>query len=130
MNSKDRGISIIEIVIAAAIIGISVIGIINSLKVFLSLSMKNTNEAQAGLLLEETLEVLQYSRDKGWTSNIKNLNKNVGYYILWNGIDYSATTTPQVDDGTRKVSVEIAWKDGVEDKKVNSEFLIHNVYQN
>lgn len=160
MNSKSRGVSILEILIASAIIGISVVGVITSLKVFLVFSLKNTEDAQSSILLEESLEVVQYLRDKGWDQNIKDLVIDQDYYIYWDGIDYSITDIPQLengkftrkiqfkevmrdnssddivttggytDSGTKKVLVDISWQSHEGNKNINSEFLIHNVYQN
>lgn len=160
MNSiPNKGISIIEIIISAAIIGVSVVGIIAAVNVFLILSFKNTDEAQGALLIEETLEVMQYLRDDSWSSNVDPLLPDVIYYILWNGLDYSITTIPQItngkfirkiyvydvyrdseddivssggdlDSGTKKIYVDVSWDDKGTLRNVNSEFLIHDVYNN
>jgi len=156
MKFKNTGFSIVEIVVATAIIGVSVVGIVAALNSFLYLSISNTNKAQAALLLEESLEVTQYIRDKSWTGNIAILNPGTEYYILWNDIDYSITDVPQSekftrilrfekvdrdssdnitasgdeDPGTRKVFVDISWNESGETKNINSEYLIHDVYQN
>lgn len=157
--SKNKGVSIIEIIVVTSLITISVLGIIIALNVFLNLSLKNSNKAQAALLIEETLEIIMYLRDDSWTDNIEPLINSTDYYLIWNGNFYSATTTPQIDSGkfsrtfsiedvnrdvngniissggsedpdTEKVSVSVYWSDNLETEQVDSEFLIHNIYDN
>lgn len=158
MQTLNRGISIIEILVASAIITISVIGIVTTLQSFLIVSLGNSDKAQAVLMLEESLEVVQYIRDKGWETNIEILDDETDYYINWNGSDYLITSTPQIeknkfsrklvfeevyrdvdddiaesgtlDAGTRKVLVTIDWTNAEGNQSVSSEFLIHDVYQN
>ena len=157
MRLTNKGISIIEVIVASAIIAISVVGIVTALQAFLLISLDNTEKTQAALMLEETSEVVQYIRDKGWSANIEVLDSQVEYYIVWNGLDYSLTNTPQIekqkftrklifeeverdsndditssgtlDTGTRKVVVTIEWSNSRGDQSVSSEFLIHDVYQ-
>lgn len=157
MNTKNKGISIVEVVISSAIIAISVVGIVTALQSFLIISLGNSEKTQAVLMLEETSEVVQYIRDKGWSANINYLDDQTDYYIVWNGLDYSLTDSPQLekgkftrklvfeevyrdsnddivesgtlDEGTRKVVVNIEWTGTDGSQTVSSEFLIHNVYQ-
>ena len=157
MNTKNKGISIVEVVVSSAIIAVSVVGIVTALQAFLLMSLGNSEKTQAVLMLEETSEVVQYIRDKEWTANINYLDDETDYYIVWNGLDYSLTDTPQVekgkftrklvfeevyrdgnddiaesgtlDEGTRKVIVNIGWTNSDGNQTVSSEFLIHNVYQ-
>ena len=156
---KKQGFSIIEIIISSALIAIAIVGIITAVNVFFAVSVKNTNQAQAALLLEETAEILQYLRDDTWTGNFSNASTNIGYHLDWNGTDYSTTTIPvlvngkfsrifdldvvnrdsdddivafggTVDPDTYLVNVMISWDEKDGTKSVSSEFLIHNVYQN
>lgn len=153
-----KGISIVEVIIAAAIIMVSVTGIITALLTFLKISNNNTDKTQAVLMLEETQEVVQYIRDKSYADNIAILDSSDDYYVVWNGLDYSLSTTTQVekgkftrklnfetvdrdvddditesgttDTGTRKVTVDISWSNSEGNDNISSEFLIHDVYQN
>lgn len=159
MNSKKQGISIIEIVISAALITIAIVGIIGAINVFLAISIKNTNQAQSALLIEETLEIIQHLRDETFSGNFSNMSLNSDYYLDWNGVDYSTTTTPvlvndkftrkfqvssvsrnsdddivssggTVDPDTLLVDVFVSWPESSGTASTTSQFLIHNVYQN
>lgn len=156
-SSKLKGISIIEVVIASGIIAVSVVGIVTALQAFLVVSLDNSDKAQAVLMLEETSEVVQYIRDKSWIENIAILDDQTDYYLVWNGLDYSLSETPQlekgkftrklvfddverdssddivengsIDSGTKKVTVDIIWNGSKGNQTVSSQFLIHDVYQ-
>jgi Tfp pilus assembly protein PilE len=159
MNTTNKGLSVIEIVISAALIAIVVVGIVGAVNVFFTISVKNTNQAQAALLLEETLEILQYLRDDTWTGNFSNASLSTNYHLDWSGADYSTTTTPvlvngkftriynldavkrdddddivssggTIDPGTLLVNVDISWQESSGTASTSSQFLIHNVYQN
>ena len=69
-NSFSKGITIVEIVVAAGIIAVSVVGIIGAIQVYLKVVYQNTREAQAVLLLDETAEAVQYLRDRGFDEYI------------------------------------------------------------
>lgn len=156
---SPKGISIVEIIISAALIAIAISGIIAAVNVFLAISVKNTNQAQAALLLEETMEVLQYLRDDTWAGNFSNINTNSDYHLDWDGVNYSTTTVAVLVNGkftrtfnfdpvnrdsnddivsvggssdpdTYLVNVLVSWQESDGPKSVSSEFLIHNVYQN
>lgn len=99
-----KGISIIEIVISAAIITIAVTVTVNVFQTFISLSQSNVKKTQAALLAEEASEALQILRDGGWSTNITPLTADVTYYLYWSGTAYSATTTLQSsNDYTREI---------------------------
>ena len=158
MKTYSKGFSIIEIIIASAIISTTVISIIVAINFFLKLSFTNSKEVGAVLLLEETAEAVQLIRDKGWI-NISNTNPGTKYHIYWSTSDYFTTTTPQLindiytrtvqfenvnrdsnddivssggndDSNTRKVLIEISWNAFGEIKTKTSQMLIHNVYAN
>jgi Tfp pilus assembly protein PilV len=158
-NSFIKGISIVEIVIAAGIIATSVTGIFGAIQIYLKIVQQNAHKAQAVLLLDETSEALQYLRDKSYDTNIGSKSTNTDYSIFWNGSEYelttSTTTLPYqmtrtirfqnvqrnsssqivesggtVDLDTRKVNITIAWPYQNETKTITSEVLIHNTYDN
>lgn len=158
-NSFIKGISIVEIVIAAAIIAVSVTGIFGAIQIYLKIVQQNAHKAQAVLLLDETSEAIQYLRDEGYDSYIASNSFNTEYSIFWNGSGYelgtSTITLPYqmsrtvrfeeirrdssdqitssggtVDSDTRKVIITINWPYKGEIKTISSEMLIHNTYEN
>jgi Tfp pilus assembly protein PilV len=158
-NSFIKGISIVEIVIAAGIIAVSVVGIVGAIQIYLKVVYQNTRETQAVLLLDETAETLQYFRDKDFEENIANKNIGESYTIFWNGTGYefatSTITLPynmtrtvvfesvrrdssdqlvssggSIDTDTKKAVITISWPYKEETKTLTSELLLHNIYEN
>lgn len=158
MSFNKKGFSIIEIVIASAIITTAGMFIIISIQAYINVSSKNSKLIQTALLFEETAEVLQYMRDTSWSSNIENLNLNTDYYLHWNGSSYSVTSTPNLyqnlytrkfelnsierdagdnittsgtnDPDTLKAIIKVSWPDKSTTTEKQTEILIHNVYDN
>lgn len=156
--SLKRGISIVEIVIASAIIAISVVGIIGAIQVYLKVVYQNTRETQAVLLLDETAEALQYMRDDSFSTHFDSITPGNTYTIFWNASGYELSTSTvmlpyemtrtvvfseverdandqisssgSVDDDTLKAAITIAWPYKEDLKSITSEMLIHNTYDN
>lgn len=153
-----RGISVVEIIVSAAIIATAVTGIAGAWQLYLKVSNLGTQYAQANMLIEEASEALTIMRDTNWTNNISPLTNNTTYYLYWNGSTYTATTTQQIRNGlyvrtitfqsvSRDVNFDIA-ASGTVDLKTRKVFitvypignasttlaqaqlLLHNVFNN
>lgn len=153
------GFSIVEIVIGAAIVALVVTAIATAWQFYTKLAGQSVRSTQAALLIEEGGEALQYMRDKGWTANIANLTNNTTYYLIWDGTDYKATTTPilinsaysrtitfgavqrdasyniassgTVDTDTRTATLNIYANLATTSTPIlQAQMLIHNVFQN
>ncbi len=101
MKTKFKsGLSLVEVLIASAIIATSVASIIGAYGGLTSLSIKNTPYVQAAMLLEEGTEAVKMMRDNSWSSNISNKTNGVPYGFSWNSsTGWSATTSvPLVDE--------------------------------
>lgn len=147
-----------EIVIAAAIIATSVVGIVGAIQIYLKIVYQNSREAQAALLLDETAEAIQYMRDDSYSAHIDSALEGIDYTVFWNGTGYELSTTTitldyemtrtvrfdtverdgsdqivvsgSEDEGTKKATITVTWpyKETVE--SVSAEMLIHDLYAN
>lgn len=150
--------SIVEIVVAAGIIAVSVVGIVGAIQIYLKVVYQNTRETQAVLLLDETAEALQYMRDDSFSTHIKSRVLDNTYTVFWNGSGYELSTTSLalpygmvrsvifssvkrdtndqlassglIDEDTIKATITITWPYKTETKTISSEMLIHNMYDN
>ena len=158
MNYK-RGISVIEILIASAIISLTVISISVAYGNFVYLSRQNTAKVQAALLLDEGTEAIKTMRGERW-SNIASTTASTTYYFTWSTDRWRATTTPIVidnifhrsfvvspvhrdsstfnilpdasgtlDPGTRKVDITVAWSDQSATTTRSTTMYIFNLYE-
>jgi prepilin-type N-terminal cleavage/methylation domain-containing protein len=112
LKNKQKGMSIIEVVIASAIISLSMIAISNVYSQFLKLSLENTVKIQATFLLDEGVESVKIIRNYSWKS-IASSTPNTEYYLDWVDNRWQATTTPSIIDNKfiRKFTVENIYRD-------------------
>ena len=158
MNMK-RGISVVEIIIASAIISLSVISISVIYGNFVVLSLENTSKVQAALLLDEGVEAIKTMRGERW-SNIASTTASTTYYFSWTTNKWRATTTPvlvdgmftrtfttssvyrdvstfnilndtsgTLDSGTKKIDISVSWKDKKATTTRSTSMYIFNIYE-
>lgn len=159
MKNPLKGISIVEIVIAAGIIAVSVTGIVGAIQIYLKIVHQNAREVQAVLFLDETAEVLQYLRDINYDLYFNQTNTGTNYTVFWDGSGYALATSTivlpyemtrtivfenilrdsndqivssggSVDINTKKAIITMSWPYKGEIKTISSEMLIHNMYEN
>lgn len=157
-HKNSKGISIVEIIVASAIVGISVVGIVGAIQVYLKIVIKNARDTQAALLLDETAEALQYMRDDSFSAHYGSVANGTQYTVFWNGTGYEMGTSTVTleygmtrkvvfsdverdgndriavsgsnDDNTKKAVITISWPYDGTDQTVSAETLIHNIYEN
>jgi type II secretory pathway pseudopilin PulG len=100
MNAvRNRGISMIEVIIATSIISVSIIYISQLYSDSVLLSSSNAARVQAVFLLDEGVEAVKTMRGEAW-DNIENTLASTTYYLIWENNKWNATTTPQIIDNT------------------------------
>ncbi len=101
-RKNNRGISIIEVLIASAIIMTSVVSIMGVYGGLTSIAIRNTAKVQAGMLLDEGAEALRFMRDVSWNANINPLINGTTYTLYWDhtvaNYGWRATTTRDMID--------------------------------
>jgi hypothetical protein len=111
---KSRGVTVVELVLGAAVISLFFYSIYSYYISVLRTSNLTTRYIQSAYLLEEGVEAVKSIRNENYTTGIKSLDKTKTYGLLWNGSTWSATTTPErIDDiFTRTINLEKAYRDG------------------
>ncbi len=141
MNRKhirQRGVSLAEVVVAAAIVAIVSLSLISAFILHLRAGLAVPERIQSTLLVEEGIEALKFLRDGSWDTNIAPLALDTTYYFYATSTTYEATTTEQVslnkfyrtfvlsavlrnsdgiivdtggtvDDGSRRIDVSVSW---------------------
>lgn len=95
----SNGMSLVEAVIAVAILMIIVSGVISTYPLFLRTGLSNLNYAQGALLLEEGVEAVKILRDSGWMTHIATLTPNATYRLAFASSTWQATTIPIIIAG-------------------------------
>ena len=119
MNLKKiskRGVSMVEVLIASAIIMTSVVSILGVYSGLTTISLRNTSKVQAGMLLDEGAEALRFMRDVSWSANIAPLTASTTYWLYW---DYSTSTY-----GWRATTTQV-----IIDDQFNRSFVLTPVYR-
>ncbi|MBU3668441.1 MAG: hypothetical protein FGM57_00570 [Candidatus Taylorbacteria bacterium] len=94
------GLSLVEVLIAAAIMTASVSSIIGAYGGLTALSIKNTAYVQAAMLLEEGAEAVKMMRDSGWSQNIASQANNTALGLAWSSsTGWRATSSVPLVDG-------------------------------
>ena len=116
MRSTTKGFGLIEIVIAAAIIGMAIVSLSYVLVLSNRLNQRASNEIRANFITEEGIEAMRFLRDKGWTSNFGSLSTSADYYVVLDtttGKWATTTANPGLLDGlfNRAIKVESVNRD-------------------
>jgi prepilin-type N-terminal cleavage/methylation domain-containing protein len=155
VSRTHKGFSMVEILIAAAILVSVVVVVSASLQVFVRLSSQTAQTIHATLLLEEAAEALQLLRDSNWDTNIAPRTLDTPYYLSWNGSAYAISDTPVIiggdyrrevvfsqvrrdaqgvldaggdpDNESRKVTITI-YRNSDDVILTSAEALVHNLY--
>lgn len=154
-----KGISVIEVLIASAVISLSIIYISNVYGGLVSVSTSNTAKVQATFLLDEGVQAIKTMRGEKW-SNIASTTVGTTYYFYWNTDRWQATTSSSVidgvftrtfttqtvkrdvstlniqtdgsgtvDTGTRKVDITVSWQDKGTTTTRSTSMYIFNLYE-
>jgi Tfp pilus assembly protein PilV len=120
INKKNKtsssGFGLIEVVIGAAIISISLFGIVSLFGKSIQISREIGKKVQAGFLLEEGAEAVRIMRDSSW-SNISTLNNSTDYYLVFANGTWATSTVNTFIDGKfeRKFTLSDVYRDGNDD---------------
>lgn len=114
---KKKGMTVVELVLGAAIISLFFTSIYNYFAIVLRTSKLTTRYIQSAYLLEEGVEAVKSMRDRSYTTTLKNLDTTKTWSLHWDGTSWGATTTPETIDGmfTRTMKIEKAYRNGSSD---------------
>ncbi|MBX4215437.1 hypothetical protein KW797_00580 [Candidatus Parcubacteria bacterium] len=79
---RTRGFALLEIVIGASIISLSLLGVLSVAKDSLRVSEHSLREAESRFLLEEGAEAIRSMRDNGWSA-LSGLATSSVYYLAF-----------------------------------------------
>ncbi len=115
---NKKGFSVIEIMIACAIISTSIFALVSSASKGVQLSNQVLKQTQASILLEEGAEAVKSIRDNLWT-DISSLTVGTTYYLSFNTTTnkWSLSTTASTIDFifTRTIVITAVNRDSNDD---------------
>src|SRR3989344_2593258 len=92
-NSNERGISVVEVVIAIAVVSTVFFAISQVSILALRASADRNTKAKALVIAQEGMEAARSIRDASWATNIANLNFGATYYITASSSQWVFTQT-------------------------------------
>lgn len=99
IKNKTKGFSLVEVLIASAMISLVAFSIITASSKGLELSDKSLNQIKVNNIIEEGIEAIKTIRDDNW-DNIENLEIDIDYYLSFdtNSNSWNLTTTEELVD--------------------------------
>ena len=113
MKKKNRGFGLIEMLVGAAVLSSSLLGISTFFQSALQVSGTTESAIQGDYLLEEGVESVKLLRDASYTNNIQTLSTTTPYYLVWNSSSWIATTSKALIDNNfeRKFTINDVKRD-------------------
>lgn len=99
------GFGMVEIIIGAAVLSVSLLGIANFFQSTLAVSRTTSAMVQGGYLLEEGVEVVKLLRDEDYSSNIAQMSTTTPTYLVWNSTAWATSTVGTFIDGKFERSI-------------------------
>jgi len=103
-NFFNQGISMVEVVIGASLILLSLTGLTTAYSFYLKVGLKNTENLKAAFLLQEGVEAATLIRDDSW-GVFSSLATGTPYHLSWSNSKWNATTTELITDGVFRRTV-------------------------
>jgi len=111
---SQRGIGVIEIVVAVSIIGLTMFAIFEFAVISSASVRVSARQVEAAYLAEEGLEAVRLLRNTSWDTSIASLTNGTNYYpVLASGNWSLNTTNPGLIDNvfTRTITVQSVLRD-------------------
>jgi len=88
-----QGFTLIEVVITASVFLVVILGVAGSFSSAVRTSIQNVDKVKASFLGEEGLEAVRLLRDSSWTGNIADKTSGAPFYLHFDGVSWTATST-------------------------------------
>jgi Tfp pilus assembly protein PilV len=153
---KSKGFLMIEVLIVASILTVSVLAAMSVAQKSISLSEQSLHTYQASFLLEEGAEAVRIVRDNSW-SNISSLTSGTNYYPSFSGGTWTLSTIPNtidiftrtvnvqdvnrdntthdivssggtLDSGTKLMTITVSWNEGGQSLSKTLSFYVMNIF--
>ncbi len=111
-NYFKKGLSLVEIVVASAIILVAVVALLNVHNLYLKIAFSNANAVKAAYLAEEGVEAVRWLREVSWADNIATLSVGTNYGLARvNGNWQVSVSNKYVENFERTISLSVAYRD-------------------
>ncbi|WKZ26362.1 MAG: prepilin-type N-terminal cleavage/methylation domain-containing protein [Candidatus Paceibacterota bacterium] len=98
-NRNNRGLTVVELLVAVAIITVFITSIAYSYSAILRLAFNNTLSIKAAFLLEDTVEAVKFLKRVSWQNNIAVLDSDQDYFLSFTGSGWEVVSENIFIDG-------------------------------
>ena len=92
LSSNRSGFGVIEIIVAAAIIGIVIFSVTQVGILAFRLAQLSAERTEAVFLMQEAGEAVRFFRDDSWTARVAALSAGTPYFLTFDGVNYTLTS--------------------------------------
>lgn len=116
-NKLKSGITLVEVLIAAAIILIFLLALFGAHNLFLKAAFSSGEVIKASTLAEEGLEAIRFLRNSSWNANIEQLLLDTDYFLTFTAGTWSTSTSYTLIDNIyeRKIRLSAVYRDANSD---------------
>jgi len=101
----SKGMSMVEIVIAAAIVILVVTAASQVWQLYFSVSRESSQKAHSAVLTEGAAEYFYFLRDQSWSRLIAPIPLDNPIYLSWNGYFFATSSSPATIDNQYSVQI-------------------------
>lgn len=110
---QNRGVGLLETLIAVTIFSLVLIAIANAFHLYAQTVRENATRVEALVLAEEGIEAARHLRDSGWDTEFDTLAVRTPYYLSYTAGSWSASTTATTTSErfTRVMTIDDVYRD-------------------
>jgi uncharacterized membrane protein len=97
--NQERGLSLVEVIIATAVILIFVVSLVGVHNFYLKFSTSNSDSVSAVMLVEEGAEAVRFLRDNSWSANLASLSLGADYFLAFSSSGWQISAENTLIDG-------------------------------
>jgi prepilin-type N-terminal cleavage/methylation domain-containing protein len=112
MVSRNKGLTLVEVMIASAIILTAVVTLLGVHNLYLKVAFSNSNAVKAAYLAEEGLEAMRFLRDLSWSTHLAPLAIGTEYGVVLSVSAWQVNPANKyVENFERTVSIALVYRD-------------------
>lgn len=105
VRSYSKGMSMVEIIIAAAIVILVVTAASQVWQLYFTVSRNSSQKAHSAVLTEGAAEYFYFLRDRSWSQLIAPIPLDSPIYLSWSGYSFATSSSPMTIDNQYSVQI-------------------------
>jgi Tfp pilus assembly protein PilV len=115
LSFKTRGLTLVEVLISAALILIAVVALFSVHNLYLKTALSNSDSIKAAYLAEEGVEAVRFWRNSSWNNKIETIPLDTPYGLTLSGNGWATTTNRYIGNFERSITLSAVYRDASSD---------------